>query len=100
MRLSRKAGMAVGALTSQLEGSVRKVAAQLAEDAGKEHADEGDAREAYRLMILQIADKFQKLVPGGPHIVTASIEPGAMSSVTMKVVPEKGSQQNDNERAS
>jgi len=58
MRLSNRAQNAVAVLTDQLSGSVRKVAAQMATNAGREFADEKDVKEAFRLQILAITKEF------------------------------------------
>jgi len=60
MRLSRKAHTEAGRLMSQIDESVRKVAAKLAEDRGAEFAEPLDIKEAFRLLILQYAKEFEK----------------------------------------
>lgn len=62
MRLSRKASETAGKMTAHLEGSVRKIAAQIAEDAGREAAEAKDVKEAYRLIILTVARRFGAVV--------------------------------------
>jgi hypothetical protein len=58
-RLSRKAQAVVDELTAKLSASVRRVASHLATAQEREFADEKDAKEAYRLMVLKIAERFQ-----------------------------------------
>lgn len=56
-RLSRRAQSEATILSGNLDQAVRECASLLAESQGKEFADEGDVREAFRLVILKYSEK-------------------------------------------
>lgn len=60
MRLSRKAQEQVGTLTHQLSHDIRKTSAKLADDFGREFADDKDVMTAFKHEILKLAGLFLK----------------------------------------
>jgi hypothetical protein len=61
-RLSRKAQSEATILSGNFDQAVREHASLLALSSGKEFADEADVREAYRLVLLKLAEKHKERV--------------------------------------
>lgn len=58
IRLSHKAQEEAALIGAKIEGTIRGMASKLAENQGKECADAGDVREAYRLYLLNVCKEL------------------------------------------
>lgn len=58
-RLSRKAQGAAAGLSAQFDEILREHASLLAEADHQEFADESHVREAYRMVVLKLASKYE-----------------------------------------